>query len=697
MFARSINLKLQLRIVVVLCLVAAATVVLANMQLRGIIDEWQTAVYSQEISSIVDTIDLKYSQLKKTGMIEAYEAGFRESVLKDLRSKYCKVEQEIQPVILDRTGAVVMGSGPDESDDGHAQAIRRILELGDGEFLASRGGADNWYIFKTASGWDWTVFFEVPLDRKYAALYRFRNLLIGIFAVVTIVAIAVLSLTITRIVRPIRVLTQASSEMAGGDLGRELGNLDSADELGILARSFMGMRDAIRDKIQVLNDEVAVRKSAENELAHLNETLEKRVAARTSELTQAKKQAEMATVAKSEFLANMSHEIRTPMTAILGYADMVRESIDCCHECPRWAECAVRSENDQNLGIICRNGEHLLGLINNILDLSKIEAGGMLVEAAPCSPTDVVADVASIMRVRADERRVELAVEFGGQLPETIQTDEGRLRQALVNLVGNAVKFTEQGAVRIVTNFLPAWHDSQPALTIQVIDTGIGISQEKIPSLFQPFVQADTSTARRYGGTGLGLAITHRIVELLGGELNVESALGKGSTFTLTVPTGSLEHVRMLRDPAEAVEGRRTHARNTSAQVDLTGVRVLLAEDGPDNQRLIVALLRKAGAEVETAENGRIAVEKATAAGVARFDVILMDMQMPEMDGYEATGVLRGKGLTCPIIALTAHAMSSDREKCLAAGCDDYLTKPIDRGRLTRTVKHAMKRGAIQL
>ena len=442
-----------------------------------------------------------------------------------------------------------------------------------------------------------------------------------------------------------------------------------------------------RRVLQATVRDISVRKRNEDALRKTNALLEEQ----TRRANDMAGRAKMASNAKSEFLANMSHEIRTPMTAILGYADMVADNIACCSECPKYAICDIRVANADHLTTICRNGRHLLSLINNILDISKIEAGKMSVEAEPFSPVAVVADVASILRVRADERGIALLVECLGPMPETIHTDESHLRQALTNLVGNAIKFTEQGSVRILADFLPDGPGDRPAVRIQVIDTGIGIRADKIPGLFDPFVQADASTTRQYGGTGLGLAITRRVAELLGGELNVESTPGQGSTFTLTIPVGSLEGVRMLRDPAEAIEDWQAPVEAGPSRIDLTGVRVLLAEDGPDNRRLIAAVLGKAGAEIETAENGRIAMDLAQAH---LFDMILMDMQMPEMDGYEATRRLRAKGHTGPIIALTAHAMSGDREKCIAAGCTDYCSKPIDRtGLLAMIAGHVGTRG----
>ena len=390
----------------------------------------------------------------------------------------------------------------------------------------------------------------------------------------------------------------------------------------------------------------------------------------TTELQEARDKAEVATKTKSRFLANMSHEIRTPMTAILGYADLLMDP-------------TISASNRNNyLAVIRRNGQHLLTLINDILDLSKIEAGKLALEMRRCNIVALLADVASVVRPRAVENGLALTVEYRGELPETILTDGARLRQAIVNLAGNAVKFTEHGSIRIVASFLTAWRDAQPAVRIEVIDTGIGICREVIPQLFQPFTQGDASVAQKHGGTGLGLTISSHMAQILGGELTVTSVWGQGSTFSLTVPTGSLKGIAMLHQPAE-VEQTTAEQTAKSTGPDLQDVRVLLAEDGVDNQRLIEAILKKAGAEVETVENGRLALVKAENEP---FDLILMDMNMPEMDGYEAARTLRDHGYAKPILALTANAMSDDSQRCLAAGCNEYMAKPIDRTQLIQMI-----------
>ena len=384
--------------------------------------------------------------------------------------------------------------------------------------------------------------------------------------------------------------------------------------------------------------------------------------------------------AKSEFLANMSHEIRTPMTAIIGYADLLMD--------PE----TTGSEQRAHIQTIRRNGEHLLSILNDILDLSKIEAGRMTTETVACSPSAIIVDVASLMRVRAAEKGLFFEVQYQNAIPETIESDPTRLRQILMNLVGNAIKFTKTGGIRVLARCIHAGADSK--LEVEIVDTGIGLSPEQQIQLFQPFMQADTSTTRQFGGTGLGLAICRRLSNMLGGDIKLDSSLGRGSSFTVDVSTGSLEGVRMFEDLTEAgipETGAVIAADKATGSVDAT---VLLAEDGVDNQVLIAKHLTRAGITVTVVENGELALHKAMAAATAGrpYDVILMDMQMPVMDGYAATSELRRKGYRGPIVALTAHAMAGDRERCIAAGCSDYLTKPIARKKLVDTVaEHAKK------
>ncbi len=393
-------------------------------------------------------------------------------------------------------------------------------------------------------------------------------------------------------------------------------------------------------------------------------------------LSSAKDAAEEASRAKSEFLANMSHEIRTPMTAILGYTDLL---LDDLRESPRVAEW---------LQIMRRNGNHLLGIINDILDLSKIEAGKMTVEHIECSPCQLVADVSSLMRARAMEKKLSFSCEYVGKIPESIQTDPTRLRQILINLVSNAIKFTQHGGLHVVTRVMKTASEEGPAvMAFDVIDSGMGLTRDQQAKLFEAFNQADTSHTRRFGGTGLGLAISRKLAQMLGGDITVTSQEGQGSTFTVTCSVGMLAGVRMITRPREAMvpatdEGTPM-AETGNALPTLKG-RILLAEDGPDNQQMISLILNKAGADVTVACNGKVAVEKALAAfNEGRpFDLILMDMQMPELDGYAATRDLRNRNYRLPIVALTAHAMATDRQRCLDAGCDEYSTKPVDRRKL---------------
>lgn len=398
-------------------------------------------------------------------------------------------------------------------------------------------------------------------------------------------------------------------------------------------------------------------------------------------LRRANEQALAATRAKSEFLANMSHEIRTPMTAILGFADLLLEESQ-----------AASSVQQDCVRTIQRNGEHLLAIINDILDLSKIEAGRMGVERMKCNLRDLLDDVGASAKARAEAKGLSYRVECETPWPEFIETDPTRLRQILYNIVANAIKFTERGGVRVVVRIL---QDSQ-RIEFDVHDSGIGIPPQMAANLFEPFQQADTSMSRRFGGTGLGLAISRRLAGLLGGAVElVSSRQGEGSCFRVCVSTGPLDSADLrpasLLSSTSGARSRSPEPRAPTSDRPLQGLRILVAEDGPDNQRVISYVLNKAGAETAMVENGQQAVDRVCAAVERPFHVLLMDMQMPVLDGYAATRALRRSGYRGPIIALTAHAMSQDRDQCLAAGCSDYCTKPIDRQTLIATIRRHVR------
>jgi PAS domain S-box-containing protein len=396
---------------------------------------------------------------------------------------------------------------------------------------------------------------------------------------------------------------------------------------------------------------------------------------RGRELDVARVAAEAASRAKSDFLANMSHEIRTPMAAILGYADLMLDPT----RNPR------SRQND--LQSIRRNGQHLLQVINDVLDLSKIEAGGMGVERIATDLCRLAAEAVSMTRPSAIEKGLAIRLAFDGAVPRFGVTDPLRLRQVLINLIANAVKFTPAGSVTLrVTCDGPSATDA--AVRFAVTDTGVGMTEAEVGRLFQPFSQADVSTTRRFGGTGLGLTISRQFARMLGGDITVTTEPGRGSTFAAIVRVGPVDAGDLAADLNEAGVGGSASRAAETLTGGLEGARVLLAEDGQDNREILTAFLCGAGATVETAEDGQSAVDAALAAEAdgRPFAVVLMDMQMPVLDGYGATSELRRQGYGGPIIALTAHAMADDRAKCLASGCDDYLTKPVDRHTLAGAV-----------
>jgi PAS domain S-box-containing protein len=399
------------------------------------------------------------------------------------------------------------------------------------------------------------------------------------------------------------------------------------------------------------------------ESAKLNKNLEESMAKETELAFRA----ETANAAKSRFLANMSHEIRTPMNAIIGFSDLL-------------AEDDLTDEQIKNINIIREAGHNLLELINDILDLSKIEAGKINVEIMDWSLDKLLVSVESLMGLKAKEKGLEFRVIYGGNLPAQIRTDPARLHQCLVNLIGNAVKFTNKGHIYLTVSLEDG--DGKQQIRFDVEDTGIGIPPDKLEVIFEAFEQADGSHTRKYGGTGLGLSITKQLAELLGGKVTVSSEVGRGSVFSLMIPAG----VNVTRQPVLSHHNIScvTHLHdNKNEQAVVCSGRVLVAEDAPTNQALIKALLGRLGLSVTIANDGQEVVEKAK---TGHFDLIFMDMQMPNMNGCDATRVLRQGGLKAPIVALTANVIKGDDQRCFEAGCDDYLPKPIDRLELKRVI-----------
>ncbi|MEM7452718.1 MAG: ATP-binding protein [Planctomycetota bacterium] len=391
-----------------------------------------------------------------------------------------------------------------------------------------------------------------------------------------------------------------------------------------------------------------------------------------SHLEKARDVAQAANKAKSDFLSSMSHEIRTPIAAVLGFTELMLRGV-----------VSDPQEQRKNLRTIHASGEHLLQLINDLLDLSKIEAGKMEVEAIACNPVKVTSDVVMTLSAKAEQKEIGLNFRIDGQVPEQITSDPTRIRQILTNLAGNAIKFTSEGSVDIALSM----NEDNNALRFAVSDTGIGMTEEQLGRIFTPFTQADSSTARKFGGTGLGLSISRKLSKLLGGKISVASTEGEGSVFAVEIATGVIEEGNWITqsDIQSLLDADENVAWD---EASLEGARILVVDDVATNREFMTLVLQASGATIETACNGQEAIDRLE-VDEDKFDIVLMDMQMPIVDGYTASSVLRERGFAKPVFALTANTMSGDEQKCIDAGCTGYLSKPIDVDRLIQLISSA--------
>jgi hypothetical protein len=405
-----------------------------------------------------------------------------------------------------------------------------------------------------------------------------------------------------------------------------------------------------------------------DELGQLASSLNAMTANLQRQITE-RQSAEQASETKNLFLANMSHEIRTPLNAILGFSEILSD------------EKLTAAERAEYAAIVKRTGSSLTSIINDILDVSKVEADQLVIELKTFSLTQLISDLQTILRLRCEEKGVQLHFRQIGEVAEVIESDPARLRQILANIIGNSIKFTEQGSVNVT------YQVEQDQLVFKVQDTGPGIGSAQRARLFKPFSQGDDSVRKKFGGTGLGLLISKRLAKLLGGDVTLdESILGEGSTFLI-----SIAYRPQASSRTEAASAL-SRSSIQSAKGLFEGKKILVVEDSLDNQLLAQLYLSRASANVEFAQNGLDGVERVSSGS---FDLVLMDIQMPVMDGYTATQELRERGYKLPIIALTGYAMKADQEKCIEAGCTDYLAKPFDRISLMECVARHLEDAAV--